>query len=830
MKYNFPCSIIQLQKNYQYKYILGGDIIMKKDNYKIKSERIKKLKESVVSKTPGVCIERARYITEAYQENEALPLYLKRAYGVKNILENMSIYIKDGELIVGNQARDERTAPVFPEYAVKWMEKELEERGNFNQRDGDNFHLPEEDKDELFEIIDYWKGKTLHDKCYNEMPEEVKKASEVKVIHGEGNMTSGDGHIVPDIEKVLKNGLNGVIEEAKAAIDKLDLSENNALKKKNFLESTIIINKSVMDFAHRYADLATKMASKEKDPERQKELENIADICRHIPANPPRNFYEAVQTIWFVHLVIQIESNGHSASLGRVDQYLYDFYKNDIENGNLTEEKAKEILQCLWIKMFSILKLRPTSHSGYGAGYPTYQNVTIGGQNYKHQDEVNELSFLILESVAETKLTQPNLSVRIHDKISERFLYETAKVIRTGYGMPALHNDEIIIPALLNRGVDYKDAYRYSMVGCVEVAVPGKWGYRCTGMSFFNMLKALELTLNNGTDPRTGYELYKGTGKLSDFESFDELWEAWEEQVKYYTELSVTIDHIADNNLEDYPDIFCSSLVDNCIERGKTVKEGGAVYDIVSGLQVGIANVANSFASIKKLIYEDEEITPEELMEALENNFQGEKGKEIQNKLLNVPKYGNDIDYVDKFAVKAYDSYIKQIKKYKNTRDGRGPIGGDYSLSTSAISSNVPMGDVTGATPDGREAGKPTAEGASPTQGTDMNGPTALLNSLVKLPTILMTGGQLLNQKFPPYLLEEPPLLEKFVNYLKTFTKMRAWHVQFNIISNETLKEAQKNPEEYRDLIVRVAGYCARFTALDTKTQNDIISRTEQSM
>ncbi|MCY6372804.1 glycyl radical protein [Clostridium ganghwense] len=797
-------------------------------NFEIKSERVKRLRESVLSQTPRVCIERARYVTEAYKENEAQPIYIKRARAVEKTLKNMSIYIKNGELIVGNQACEERTAPVFPEYAVEWIENELKEKENFNKREGDNFYLPEEHIQELLEIVQYWKGKTLRSKCYAMMPEEIKKATEVKIIHGEGNMTSGDGHIVPDFEKALKLGLNGIIKEAEEELEKIDIGENDGLRKRAFLQSIIIINNSVIEFAERYAQLAKELAQKENNEKRKEELLKISEMCTRVPAESPRNFYEAVQMIWFIHLVIQIESNGHSASLGRVDQYLHKYYKKDINNKIINREFAKELLQCLWIKLFSILKIRPTSHSGYGAGYPTYQNVTIGGLNIDNSDATNELSYLILESVGETKLTQPNLSARLNLNSPERFIRECAKIIATGFGMPALHTDEIIIPALLNKGVEYKDAYNYTMVGCVEVAVPGKWGYRCTGMTFLNMLKAVELTLNDGYDERTGYTLLTRNGNLLDFNTYEELWKAWEKNIAYYTKLSVALDKLADTNLEEYPDIFCSSLVDNCIKRGKTVKEGGAVYDIVAGLQVGLANAANSFAAMKKSIYEDRLLTTEDVMNALKTNFAGIKGEKIRKILNNAPKYGNDIDYVDNVAKEVYDTYIKEIKKYKNTRYGRGPIGGNYGLSTSGISSNVPMGCVTGATPDGRKAWTPAAEGASPVQGTDTNGPTSVLKTITKLPTILMTGGQLLNKKFSPELVKDEIGFEKFVALIKSFIAVKGWHVQFNIISTETLREAQKDPEKYRDIIVRVAGYCAQFVTLDSTTQEDIISRTEQ--
>ena len=797
-------------------------------SFEIKSERIKKLRESVLSQTPMVCIERARYITEAYKENEAQPIYIKRAKAVEKILKNMSIYIKEGELIVGNQASEERTAPIFPEYAVDWMEAELNDKGNFNKRDGDNFYLPEEHIEELREIIGYWKGKTLKDKCLAVIPEEVKKASEIKVIHGEGNMTSGDGHIVPDFEKALKLGLSGIIKEAEERFKKIDISGDDALREMAFLESIIIINKSIIEFGERYSNLAYELSQKETDEKRKKELIKISKICKKVPGEAPESFEEALQMIWFIHLVIQIESNGHSASLGRVDQYLNQYYVKDIKEGIIDREYAKELLQCLWVKLYSILKIRSTSHSGYGAGYPTYQNVTIGGTNSDFTDAVNELSFLILESVGEAKLTQPNLSARVHTNTSERFLRECAEVISTGFGMPALHNDDIIIPALLNKGVYYKDAYNYTMVGCVEVAVPGKWGYRCTGMTFLNFIKAFELTLNDGFDKRTGYILNAGNGSLKDFKEYKDLWEAWERNIEYYTKLSVVSDKVADVNLLDYPDIFCSSLIDNCIERCKTIKEGGAVYDIISGLQVGLANAANSFAALKKFVYEDKVFTLEEVKDALDSNFEGINGEIIRKVLEGAPKYGNDNEYVDNIAVDVYETYIKEISKYKNTRFGKGPIGGDYGLSTSGISSNVPMGCVTGATPDGRKAWTPAAEGCSPVQGTDTKGPTSVLKTVTKLPNILMTGGQLLNVRFTPNLVNNDIGFEKFVMFIKSFIAVKGWHIQFNIMSTEILRNAQKNPEEYRDIIVRVAGYCAQFVTLDQTTQEDIISRTEQ--
>ena len=798
--------------------------------YILKSERVKKLRESALSKFPEVSVERGRLLTKAYKEHEGKSKYLVRAYALKEILENMTIYIKEGELIVGNQSLDERTAPFFPEYAVDWIEEELKTKGNFDSRDGDKFKIPSKEIPEMLEICQWWKGKTLKDRAFSQMPDEIKEAGIVKIIHGEGNMTSGDGHIVPSFEKVLNKGLRGVIEEAEEAMEKVDITKYGGYNKIDFLKSVKIVAEAVINFSKRYADYAFDLSQKEKNEIRKKELLQIYENCMNVPENPAKTFWEGIQSVWFIHLVIQIESNGHSASLVRVDQYMYPLYKKDVLEGNIEREFSKEILQCLWVKLYSIIKVRSTSHSGYGAGYPTYQNVTIGGSNPNGKDVTNELSYLILESVGENKLTQPNLSARLHINSPEKFIRKCAEVVATGYGMPAMHTDEIIIPALLNKGVKIEDAYNYSMVGCVEVAVPGKWGYRCTGMTFLNFVKAMELVLNDGYDERTGLQMLEGVGKLTDFETYEELWEAWKKHIAHYTKLSVALDALADTHLEEFPDILLSSLVDNCIERGISAKEGGAVYDIISGLQVGIANATNSLYALKTIVYENRILTKEEVYYALKTNYKGEDGEKIRKILLEVPKYGNDIDEVDEIANKIYWSYIDEIEKYHNTRYGRGPINGGYGVSTSGISSNVPMGTVSGATPDGRYAYTPAAEGGSPTQGTDVNGPTAVLNSVNKLPTLMITGGQLLNQKYSPELINTSEQFEKFIDIIKSFVVSKGWHIQFNIISGKTLKEAQLKPENHRDIIVRVAGYCAQFVTLDKTTQNDIISRTEQRL
>jgi formate C-acetyltransferase len=516
-----------------------------------------------------------------------------------------------------------------------------------------------------------------------------------------------------------------------------------------------------------------------------------------------------------------------------MDQYLFPFYRKDVEERNIDDAIVMELLENTWIKLLSINKIRPWSHTRFSAGGPLYQNVTIGGQTSDGQDAVNPLSFLILRSVGNMKLTQPNLSVRFHKNMREEFMFECMKVIEKGFGMPAFNNDEIVIPELMQLGVEKEDAFNYSAIGCIEIAVPGKWGYRCTGMSFLNMMRVLLAAMYNGLDKSSGITFNPGTGSFTEFNSFDELYKAWKHQIRYYAQKTVEVDAAVDTALEELvPDILCSAFVDSCIARGKTIKEGGSKYDFVSGLQVGIANLGNSLAAIKKLVFEEKRISKEELIAAIESDFSGKEGEKIRSLLLHfAPKFGNDDDYVDVLLRDAYMEFIHELEKYHTTRWNRGPIGCRYYAGTSSISANVPSGAVVPATPDGRKAFTPVAEGCSPSSGTDLLGPTAVFKSIAKLPTGKIMGGVLLNQKLSPATIKNESDKKKLISVLYTFfAHLKGWHVQYNIVSRETLLAARQNPEKYRDLIVRVAGYSAFFTTLSPDTQDDIIARTEHNL
>ncbi len=793
--------------------------------------RMKAYRDRVLSSPSTLCLDRARIVTEVDRRHQDKPVVLRRALALQAVLQEMPIFIDPSEWIVGNQASAHRAAPIFPEYAVDWILAEMDE---FDKRPGDKFFLQEADKPELREICAAWQGRTLKDRGLALMNEETRFLYDVGMIKAEGNITSGDGHIAVQFHNVLEEGMQGVAKRAADRLASLDISDFDQFKQQFFLKGVLIVCDAVSAFAGRFADLAMEMAQAEADAARQKELREIAGICRRVPGQPARTFREAVQSVWFIQLMLQIESNGHSVSYGRLDQYLFPFYEADLRAGRITEEEALALLENLWIKTYTINKVRSYAHTRFSAGGPLYQNVTIGGQTPTGGDASNALSVLVLRSVGRVRLTQPNLTVRYHKGTPDTFLRQAIEVVKLGFGMPAFNNDEVIIPSFLKLGVAPQDAYNYSAIGCVEVAVPGKWGYRCTGMSFLNFGKVLMTALNNGVEPLSGKRIHPGTGKtFPEMETFDEVMSAWEQTVRYFTRQAVIMDTCADWALEqDVPDVLCSALTEDCIGRGKTIKEGGAVYDFISGLQVGIANLGNSLAAIRKLVYEERKLTREQLWQAMLTNFEGSDGERVRQLLVNrAPKFGNDEDEVDQLLVQAYTCCIDELGKYRNTRYGRGPIGGVYYAGTSSISANVPQGSTVGAMPDGRKAREPLAEGCSPSHGTDVHGPTAVYKSMGKLPNDRITGGVLLNQKLSPSSLATEDGKTRLTELIRTFfNDLKGFHVQYNIVSRETLLDAQRHPEKHRDLIVRVAGYSAFFNVLSPDTQNDIIARTEHTL
>lgn len=801
------------------------------------SERIKAHKQALIHIVkPPVCTERAQHYTKIYQENMDKPVPVRRALALAYHLANRTIWIKHDEMIVGNQASEVRAAPIFPEYTVNWIEKEIDDLAD---RPGAGFSVSEENKRVLHDVCPWWRGQTVQDRCYGMFTHEQQALLATGIIKAEGNMTSGDAHLAVNYPLLLEKGLDGLREKVAERRARINLTVVDDLHGEQFLKAIAIVLESVSDHIKRFAELARQMAQQERRGARKTELLKIAENCEVIAHQPPQNFWQALQLCYFIQLILQIESNGHSVSFGRMDQYLYPFYRRDVELAQtLDREQAIELLHSCWLKLLEVNKIRSGSHSKASAGSPLYQNVTIGGQNLLNGqgvDAVNPLSYAILESCGRLRSTQPNLSVRYHAGISDDFLDACVQVIRCGFGMPAFNNDEIVIPEFIKLGIAAEDAYQYAAIGCIETAVGGKWGYRCTGMSFINFARVMLAALEGGRDATSGNVFLPQEQALSkgNFSSFDQVLACWDRQIRYYTRKSIEIEYVVDTVLEENAhDILCSALVDDCIERAKSIKQGGAKYDWVSGLQVGIANLGNSLTAVKKLVFDQGVIGQQQLAEALASDFDGLTHEQLRQRLINgAPKYGNDDDSVDAMLVRAYQTYIDEIKNYHNPRYGRGPVGGNYYAGTSSISANVPFGAQTMATPDGRKAKTPLAEGASPASGTDHLGPTAVIGSVGKLPTGSILGGVLLNQKLNPATLDNDSDRQKLMALLRTFFEdHKGWHIQYNIVSRETLMEAKKHPDQYRDLVVRVAGYSAFFTALSPDAQDDIIARTEHTL
>jgi formate C-acetyltransferase len=719
-----------------------------------------------------------------------------------------------------------RAAPLFPEYAVDWIVEEVDQ---LSARPADRFAVRAEDREELLEICRWWKGKTVQDRCLATLPREVQDAYRMGVLSATGNMTSGDGHIMLDFPRVLGVGVRGIMRDAEEHLAALDPAEPESAHRRDVLRSIPIVYSAVIRFAERYAELAESRAAGEADTRRRGELERIARAARRVPALPPESFFEAVQSVWFIHLISQIESNGHSMSLGRLDQYLYPFYRRDRSAGLLSDQEAEELLSCLWLQLFGVTKIRPWAHTRFSAGGPTYQNLTLGGMDERGADATNTLTFLCLESIARTRLPQPNVSVRWHNGSPDSLLAACTRIIGMGFGMPALHNDELMVPSLLSRGVSLKDARGYAIVGCIEPIIPGKQGYRSAGMSFTNFPKILELALHGGRDPKTEIRLRPDNRTLASFTSFEEVMDAFRLQMQHFVRLRIAGEQVIDAAIEELvPEPFCTALVQDCLRRGKTPKEGGSVYDFVTGPETGVTNAANSLAAIRELVFERRALTGAELAAALDSDFAGPGGEQVRQMLLNkAPKFGNDEDAVDLLASEVYMIFIRELEKYRTARHGRGPVGCISYPCTATISANVPSGLPVGASPDGRRAGEPLAEGCSPYHGTDLRGPTAVINSVAKMPTMLITGGNLLNQRLHPGCVATAEGRLKLAALIRTLFEKKGWHIQFNVVSSETLRAAQRQPEKYRDLVVRVAGYSALFNNLEPATQEDIIARTE---
>ena len=831
------------------------------------SPRIEKLIDHLFAGDPVIEAERAVLVTESYQQSENQPIIIRRAKALKYILNKMTVVIRPDELIVGNLTTSPRGTQIFPEFSNKWLEEEFD---RIEKRNGDIFRISEETKRELSQSFKYWDGKTTNELATELMAAETITAMDAGVFTVGNYYFNGVGHISVDYKIVLTIGLDGIRKEAQVELDGLDLGDPNAIEKSHFLEAVLISVEAVITYAHRLADKAEQEASGCFDPKRQQELQTIAVNLRRVPEYPAQNLYEALQSFWIIQAVIQIESNGHSISPMRFDQYVYPFWQSDVEGGKISEDFAQELLDCLWVKFNDVNKIRDEASTKAFGGYPMFQNLIVGGQDSRGLDSTNPLSFACLEATRHTKLPQPSISIRVWNKSPEVLLHKAGEISRMGLGMPAYYSDEVIIPALENRGICLEDARDYGIIGCVEPQVGGKTeGWH--DAAFFNIPKVLELTLNNGYCGTTKVGLQ--TGRAEDFTSYEQLEAAFKQQLAYFVKLLINADNAVDvAHGKRTPLPFLSSMVADCISKGKSLQEGGAKYNFTGPQGVGIANCGDALLAIKKIVFEKNELTLPELTNVLASNFgrgtavtpaapsidasdlsqmssdqlvnllqnlladnkvtasaattaiANKDGEYVRQLLINgVPKFGNDNDEIDYLVRDVALSYCQEVQKYTN------PRGGTFQPGLYPVSANVSMGLGTGASADGRFAGEPLADGVSPTSGRDTNGPTAAMNSVAKLDHHIASNGTLLNQKFHPSAVAGEEGLRNLSALVRGYFEQKGMHVQFNVISREILQDAQKNPEKYKNLVVRVAGYSAHFVSLDKTIQEDIISRTEQT-
>ena len=772
------------------------------------SQRIQILKDKMLSAPRYASIEQARIITRVYQENEHLSIPKKRALSLKAAMEELEIGFEKEELIVGNRTKGVRYGVVFPESGCSWVNNEFE---TLPTRPQDQFHVKEEDIQEFREkIYPYWKGKSMEDVIKHHGGQEIQSIAKVVKINQKDH---AQGHICPDSALWLKMGPLGIMNQAQ---EKLKTCEES---QKEFYECVVLVMQGACTFMKRYHDMIMENIDEVEEPYQQS-LRTVANNCLNLTKRPPETFHEAVQSLWFLFVLLHMESNASSFSPGRMDQYLYPYYQKDIESGKISMEDALDILECLWLKFNQIVYLRNQNSAKYFAGFPIGFNIAIGGEDENGNDTYNELSLLCLQCQYDLGLPQPNLSVRLNRNSSHELMQKAIEVVSKGSGMPQFFNDEAIIHALMELGIEKKDALNYAIVGCVELTTHGN-NLGWSDAAMFNLNKALELTLNHGKCLLTDEQIGLNLGGLDTYQTFEDLEKAFQQQIDYFIDKMMQCEVIVEKAHQDcLPTAFLSSVIDDCLENGLDVTKGGAKYNL-SGIQmIQIANLADSLAAMKQLVYDDQVIDAKELLAALQSDF---KGYEIiQTMLLNkVPKYGNDVEWVDRLGAKWAEYFRSRMKDYTNYR------GGPYHTGMYTVSAHVPMGENVGASPDGRNALTPLADGGmSPVYGRDLKGPTAVLKSVPRLNNTLTTNGGLLNMKFLPEFFETKNGMNKFENFLRAFVDLKVPHIQFNVVRREDLEDAQIRPQLHKSLTIRVAGYTAYFVELAHKLQDEIIERT----
>ena len=802
------------------------------------NERIQRLRKELTEQKPYVDGERCKIFTESMKTTDGLPIIIRRAKSFYEVLDKMTVWVKPGELIVGNMAKYAKSSPVFPEYSAQWILEELDGKPyRWEDRPGDKFYILPEDEKIVRECAEYWNGKTLYDYVRKNLPKEVNDAWDAGVTDETWVCAAGLGNEIVDYKMVVEKGLEDVLTRIQEKKDSIDILDPDALKQLHFLEAAKLGNEAVLNYSNRLADKCEEEAGKTDDPEYKKELMELAEICRYVPSHPARTFQEAVQSIFMVLLAVHMESNGHAISLGRFDQYVYPLYKKDIEEGRITKEKALEIIECFFIKCNELNKLRSWPDTEFFMGYQMFINLAICGQTVEGKDATNDISRMCIQACRELKLITPSVSVKCFDGTTDEVLMDALEAtIEHKGGMPAFYNDKAFIKILREMGVAEEDLVDWCPDGCIEASIPGKWDFAAKG-PWLSIEKVLEITLNNGKDPATGTVFRNPDKDIVASSSMEDIFEEYKKTLKYFLDLNCLTEHINDEVHVRYDlNAFRSSLVQDCIGRCLDLVEGGALYSADGGPTAGTISAGDALTGIEYLVFDKKILTMEQLLHACATNFEDESttptGKEIQMIMKNkVPKFGNDDDYADKWVV-AIEEYVGHSLNhdYKSSKYGKGPVPCCFAYSQTPVTGNISFGSRIGATPDGRSAGEPVNNGVSPANGSERNGATAACNSVAKIPTIYDQKGNIFNMRLAPSTIANQESRQKILDMMRALFDKDAEQIQFNVVDNEVLKEAQKRPEDFPDLMVRVSGYSALFTSLGVACQNDVINRTEVEM
>ncbi len=781
-------------------------------------DRINRLKQRVLDTKPEVDMENAVIVTQAFKESEGQPHYYQKAYSVQQTLLKKSIPLWDDELIVGNSGSKQRSGLCCPDDSVAFLRREVD---TIHEREYDPFHFREEDK-EVFRnvVLPYWTGKSINDKWDAQIPDDVRQLRDCGVLYIDRKCVRGWGELTPDYEMIIKEGVVGIEKRINDALASMDITAPGDYKKIKYLNALLLVTDGIRQLGKRYSEKAAAMAKEEKDPKRKEELLKIAQVCDRVPENPAETFHEAIQSMFFLHTCVYMEHESASYNPGCFDQYMYPYYKADIEAGRITQDEAQELLNCLWVKLSEPCLFQDETSARYSAGYPLFQNLCVGGVDKNGMDAVNDLSYMILQATTEVQMFQPSLSVKYNlARNPDKFLRKVVELLQLGTGFPAFHSDEAGILMMLNKGIPLPEAYDWAPCGCVETSLAGK--QRCyTSYADYNLGAIVEFALNDGKSVKYDKYISARTGDPRNFATYEEFLEAVKEQIRYVLRLMVAANQVTTEIVNEMECPVASLTFKECLETGLDYAWGGAKYSIGDGLDaIGAADLINSVLAIKEVVFEKKQVTMDKLCDALSANFEGYE--DVYQMCKNAVKFGNDDEVANSLARDLFNFIADYIESFQH-------VYGKFTGGILPVSGNTPFGSHVSALPSGRKAGLPLADGLSPEQGTDKGGMSAVIKSVANIPHGRFNQGTLLNQKLDPAFARGEGSVPALMNFLKSMCALGVFHVQFNVVDEEELRDAQVNPEDHQGLLIRVAGYTAYFTELGPETQGDIITRTSQ--